>query len=282
MIFWNILKNDIARGIFKRRYLYIISSAVMVALVIIADMSLTKKINTYGYNGGVSAGDLYQIFYKGSRIIKPENVTEIYISEQYLFMILSIAFIVGNYYVKDFSSVGMQIIVRCGSIKKWFISKIMWCAASVIYITTLVDIMIALVSLIHGYELGMNVHMELLSKYGYASKITGVATGDIIFMSIVLPILSLFTVAFVQMLLSMICSPTIALMAVSAGMIATIFSGNALLVFNGLMCVRNNVYMVDGTYSIHMLIADIVIILISGIAGYVYVSRVDILNPKEL
>ena len=38
MMFWNILKNDIARGIFKRKYLYIISTVVIAALVIIADM----------------------------------------------------------------------------------------------------------------------------------------------------------------------------------------------------------------------------------------------------
>lgn len=43
MMFWNILKNDIARGIFKRKYLYIISTVVIAALVIIADMSLGRK-----------------------------------------------------------------------------------------------------------------------------------------------------------------------------------------------------------------------------------------------
>lgn len=43
MMFWNILKNDIARGIFKRKYLYIIWTVVIAALVIIADMSLGRK-----------------------------------------------------------------------------------------------------------------------------------------------------------------------------------------------------------------------------------------------
>ena len=46
MMFWNILKNDIARGIFKRKYLYIISTVVIAALVIIADMSLGRKSST--------------------------------------------------------------------------------------------------------------------------------------------------------------------------------------------------------------------------------------------
>ena len=51
-------------------------------------------------------------------------MAEFYISEQYLFMVLGIAFIVGNYCVRDFGSVGMQIIIRCGSIGKWFAGKV--------------------------------------------------------------------------------------------------------------------------------------------------------------
>lgn len=56
MMFWNILKNDIARGIFKRKYLYIISTVVIAALVIIADMSLGRKNGSHGYTGQVSVG----------------------------------------------------------------------------------------------------------------------------------------------------------------------------------------------------------------------------------
>ncbi len=94
--------------------------------------------------------------------------------------------------------------------------------------------------------------------------------------------LSLFAIALVQMFLSMICSSVIALLLISTGMIITIFSGNVLLVFNGLMCMRNNIYTAGGTDSIHIMIADVVIILISIIAGYIYVSRMDILNAKEI
>jgi hypothetical protein len=232
-MFWNILKNDIARGIFKRKYLYIISTVVIAALVIIADMSLGRKTGSHGYTGQVSVGDLFQVFYRGSRIIKPDNMAEFYISEQYLFMVLGIAFIVGNYCVRDFGSVGMQIIIRCGSIGKWFAGKVMWCFASALYMTALTDILIVIISVIHGYEPGLDVHME-------------------------------------------------ALLLISTGMIITIFSGNVLLVFNGLMCMRNNIYTAGGTDSIHMMIADVVIILISIIAVYIYVSRMDILNAKEI
>ena len=159
MMFWNILKNDIARGIFKRKYLYIISTVVIAALVIIADMSLGRKTGSHGYTGQVSVGDLFQVFYRGSRIIKPDNMAEFYISEQYLFMVLGIAFIVGNYCVRDFGSVGMQIIIRCGSIGKWFAGKVMWCFASALYMTALTDILIVIISVIHGYEPGLDVHM---------------------------------------------------------------------------------------------------------------------------
>ena len=244
--------------------------------------NILRKIGTQGYCGSVSAGDLLQVFYRGSRIIRLDNIMEYYMSEQYLFMVLGISFIVGSYCVKDLSSVGMQIILRCGSIGKWFVSKIVWCFASAFYITAITDILIEIISVIHRYEPGLNVHMEVLHMYGYSKNTSAVATSEMVIISIVLPLMSLFTIALVQMLLSMLCSPIISLLLISAGMVITIFSGNAFLIFNGLMCMRNNVYISGGTDSVHMMLADAVIILLCAILGYVYIRRIDILNAKEV
>ena len=43
-MFWNILKNDIVRGMFKRKYLYIIATIVIAVLVIATDLSMRRKI----------------------------------------------------------------------------------------------------------------------------------------------------------------------------------------------------------------------------------------------
>lgn len=118
--------------------------------------------------------------------------------------------------------------------------------------------------------------------YGYSKNTSAVATSEMVIISIVLPLMSLFTIALVQMLLSMLCSPIISLLLISAGMVITIFSGNAFLIFNGLMCMRNNVYISGGTDSVHMMLADAVIILLCAILGYVYIRRIDILNAKEV
>lgn len=281
-MFWNILKNDIVRGMFKRKYLYIIATTVIAVLVIATDLSMRRKIGTQGYCGSVSAGDLLQVFYRGSRIIRLDNIMEYYMSEQYLFMVLGISFIVGSYCIKDLSSVGMQIILRCGSIGKWFASKIVWCFVSAFYITVLTDILIEIISVIHRYDLGFNIHMEVLHMYGYSNNTASIDAGEIAVISIVLPLMSLFTIALIQMLLSMLCSPIISLLLISAGMVITIFSGNAFLIFNGLMCMRNNVYISGGTDSVHMMLADAVIILLCAILGYVYIRRIDILNTKEV
>ena len=44
----------------------------------------------------------------------------------------------------------------------------------------------------------------------------------------------------------------------------------------------NNVYISGGTDSVHMMLADAVIILLCAILGYVYIRRIDILNAKEV
>ena len=44
-MFWNILKNDIVRGMFKRKYLYIIATIVIAVLVIATDLSMRRKID---------------------------------------------------------------------------------------------------------------------------------------------------------------------------------------------------------------------------------------------
>ena len=45
--------------------------------------------------------------------------------------------------------------------------------------------------------------MEVLRIYGYPENVTNVAAGEIVVMSLVLPLLSLFAIALVQMFLSM-------------------------------------------------------------------------------
>ena len=45
---------------------------------------------------------------------------------------------------------------------------------------------------------------------------------------------------------------------------------------------ENIVYISGGTDSVHMMLADAVIILLCAILGYVYIRRIDILNTKEV
>ncbi len=281
MTLWNILKKDIYCGIFKRKLLFLPVTAVIVILVITADLGLTRKLAYNKEIGAVSMGDLYQIFYKGSPLVDLENIRDVYISEQYIFMILCMMAVVGDYFAKDFSGVGLQIIVRCNDIKKWFASKILLCLIADLFVQMCVAASVIGVSLIRGYNLNLNVNMKILHMYGYSNDINSVASGDIFIMSIVLPFLSLLTMTLIQMLLSIIVSPAIGVLITSVVMIASVFYNNALLIFNGLMCKRNNIYLQAGATTLSMFLVDITVIVILCIGGCFYLSAVDKLGNKE-
>lgn len=278
---FRIIKSDLNRGIVKRKYLYITALLVIVFLGIVTIMAATRKNASGRYQGSVSLGDVMLLFYRGSKIVSPDSGNAFYISEQYLFLSLCIAFLVGNYVSKDISGVGLQVIIRCESIKQWFFSKIVWCFVNSIMINLAVIITLTVLCFISGWELSFGIHEEFLLLFGFGKILTTITMGKIVLLVVIIPLLSTMAVIIVQMVMSLVLSPVIALLIVMTETVAAIFSRSGLLLSNGLMCIRNSYFYMKGTNSLEMIICAIIEIAIALAAGYIYLNKMDMLSVKE-
>lgn len=281
-MFRQIVMGDFDRGIIKRKYLYLLIAAVTVLLCVIAHMKV-QNLQKFGrVEGAVSAADMYMTFFKGSNIVNPDDGKNFYMSEQYLLMSLSAAFMIGSYAVRDLYGYGQQIIIRSKSTIKWWLGKIVWCFVSNAAVHLIIFLTMSLISVLNGYSFSMKLNRTLLAALGYMQCQSGISEGSMIILLFVMPFMSTFALCMLQMLLSIIFSPIIALAAVMAEMTACVYSNMGIFLSNGLMLIRNNIFYVNGTNNADMLAVEFLTVVLAAIIGSIYISHMDMLRQKEI
>lgn len=276
-----LVLNDIDRGVIKRKHVYLLTALLLVMVCIAVSMKLNAQGTKERINGSVSIADIYMAFFRGSPVINPDDGKNFYLSEAYLLLTVGAAYIVGSYAVRDLYGVGMQIIIRCRSVRQWWFSKIIWCAISSAFIHLTIFLSMLMISIINHYELTLSVNSSVLLNLGYGNSELPVTAPEIFIMCFLLPYLSTFSLTLLQMLLSLILSPVIAFVLIMAEAAACIYSSSGLFLSNGLMFIRNNMFCNSGTDIREMLICTIMAVIISSAAGLVYMSKTDLITEQE-
>lgn len=278
---WQIVLGDIDRGIVKRKKLYLLFAAVAALLCLMAYLNLNSKIRLGQIEGAISIADVYMVFFKGSRILSLNDSSEFYMSEQYLLLSLIIAFMVGNYAVRDMYGYGLQIIIRSRSVAKWWLGKVIWCFISNIIIHLVIFFSMTVISLCSHYSFEISLNRTLLATFGYPQAVGGITAQEAAVMIFVLPFMATFALCMLQMLLSVVFSPIVSLVVLMAEMAACLYSGMGIFLSNGLMFVRNDIFCADGTNNMQMLIAQTLTIALTVLAGIIYMKKTDMLSQKE-
>lgn len=281
-MFRQIVMGDFDRGIIKRKYLYLLIAAVTVLLCVIAHMKVQNLQRVGRVEGAVSAADMYMTFFKGSNIVNPDDGKNFYMSEQYLLMSLSAAFMIGSYAARDLYGYGQQIIIRSKSTIKWWLGKIVWCFVSNAAVHLIIFLTMSLISVLNGYSFSMKLNGTLLAALGYMQGQSEISVGNMTLLLFVMPFMSTFALCMLQMLLSIIFSPIIALAAVMAEMTACVYSNMGIFLSNGLMLIRNNIFYVNGTNNADMLAVEFLTVVLAAIIGSIYISHMDMLRQKEI
>lgn len=281
-MFGQIVMGDFDRGIIKRKYLYLLIAAVTVLLCVIAHMKV-QNLQKFGrVEGAVSVADMYMTFFRGSNIVNPDDGKNFYMSEQYLLMSLSAAFMISSYAARDLYGYGQQIIIRSKSTIKWWLGKIVWCFVSNAAMYLIIFLTMSLISALNGYSFSMKLNGTLLAALGYMSSQFEISAGNMTLLLFVMPFMSTFALCMLQMLLSIVFSPIIALVAVMAEMTACVYSNMGIFLSNGLMLIRNNIFYVNGTNNADMLAVEFLTVVLAAIIGSIYISHMDMLRQKEI
>ena len=167
-----------------------------------------------------------------------------------------------SYPLCDLTKEGEQILVRCGSRRKWYMSKCIWnLSASIAYYLSAV-LSANFMTLITGGNAVLDFHPDFFIHLTSASYRATITVQEKLLAIVVLPVTAIAAINMLQMTLSFIFKPVYAFITCMTVLIAGIFFASPFLVGNNVMLLRSSLLFVDSTQisAIHSVITNILTI----------------------
>ena len=273
------IKYDIREGIVQQWKKYAVLCVVFIACVIhfIMLCRANRHIDTY------TCGDMVMWMFDGVKKFDAGAKNNVDISSVYILPNIFIAYIIGNYVIKDLYGYGKDILIRTGSRIKWWLSKCIWC----VLISCICYAMLYVIIIIAGICTGGFTFVptkEVCYSLLHMDKqliidnpnLTGLMASMMV-MSLVMTI----TFGIIQIAVGLIVSPTIAYIIVVSFLVVGAFSDNPLVISIYCMALRSGMYS-PGGYNMWLgLLIMAVIIMCCIIAGTLYARRMDIISKKQ-
>lgn len=271
--FLKILKYDLNIGFSINLPKYIIS-------VLFVAVLCTKFYSNLSDSAGIPNGsiiDCYMYIFKGMKVYNVENGDPFVIPFDWLILQSLIGLLIVQYPTQDLYSYGTQILMRSKSRASWWISKCIWNFATVLMFYLLSFITATIFSYIFGdFSLIPNVRVN---EFSSLIILKDVQINFTFYISVlILPLLTSAAVSLFQMMLSFLINPVISFLLIAGIMAASAYCHTPFLVGNYIMILRNKVIYESGFKNTNIIIIDLIIILLSVVAGLLYFKRADILK----
>lgn len=272
------IRYDMVNGIVHQWKKFLLIAVVYAVLI----TDFLVRCRTRHFIGQYTSSDIVLYMFKGMGWIMSAQ-RDINIPTAYILPNILIAFAIGNYPFKDINGYGGMVLMRAGKKLVWWISKCIWAVHTACICYGILILEIAGVSLAGG-RLSLQVNKQVcISIDGYDKtliKNNPNLTRLAVYM-IIVGLLTTIAICLVQICISQIMGPVIGYIAVVVILIMGIFFKSFLFIGNGFMAVRNNLYTPEGGSLTLTVIADIVLIAVSVIAGYVSFKQMDILKKSD-
>ena len=117
------IKYDIREGIIQQWKKYAVLCVIYIACIVqfIMLCGANRHIDTY------TCGDMVMWMFDGVKKFDAGAKNNVDISSVYILPNVFIAYIIGNYVIKDLYGYGKDILIRTGNRIKWWLSKCIWC-----------------------------------------------------------------------------------------------------------------------------------------------------------
>ena len=255
---------DIRQGIIYQWKKY----AMLLIVYIVCIVSFIIRCKTNRHIESYTCGDLVMWMLKGMKKIETGRHMNIDIPSVYIFPNVIIAFIVGNYIIKDLYGYGKSVLLKAGSRINWWISKCIWCLVSALVCYGMMHIVIAVAGICTG-SFSVSPTQDVCC---YIVRLMLSVMGTSLVMTM--------TLNMIQITIGLILSPTIGYMAVMVFLVVAAFSDSPVIITLYCMAVRSGLYMPSGYKIAPALVIMFIMIMVCAIAGAVYSSHMDIISKK--
>ena len=252
------IKYDFINGIVHQWKKFLLIAVVYAVLI----TDFLVRCKTKHFMGQYTSSDIILYIFRGMRWIVDVQ-TDINIPTAYILPNILIGFAIGNYPFKDINGYGGMFTA---------------CICYGILILEIAGVSLA------GGRLSLQVNKQVcISIDGYDKtliKNNPNLTRLTVYM-IIVGLLTTIAICLVQICVSQIMGPIIGYIAVVVILIMGVFFRSFLFIGNGFMALRNIMYTPEGGSLTLTVIADIVLIVVSVIAGYASFRQMDILKKSD-
>ena len=261
----NLVRHDLRSGLLRWRYL--------VALLLFAVPCFAAFTNMLNANCTGSWMDYLLCCFQG--MYKPLGMDTFSFPVVWFLVVVGILFLNLDYPLNDLTQEGQQVIVRCVNKQSWFFAKCAWCVLSCVVYVLLAMVTALIFALITGgsptlrYTPGVPEMALNMSVYGEPS------VGQALAAAVGFPLLTLVTLNFLQMVLSLMMKPIFSFFICTSLVGLTVFVDSPLMLGNGAMCCRNGILLLEGQHPVSLGLACLAVIGICLVVGLLRFDRMD-------
>ena len=273
--FISLLKHDVFEGVFHKWKYFLVAVLFFSFVDFVFINNANSLFIAYNVDLKCSISDLLLNMFIGNEPFEPEIKKGVSLSVTWFFSHSLLFSFIGFYITDDLKKNATSFILRVKSKKQWWTSKCVWCVLTVIIYYTLFFIIALIFAAFFGtFSFSTS---NLIASELFEIDISGVDVFDIIFTSLLLPMIISVSIAFFEAVLNLILKPVYAFLIVIYYLAASAFYCSEYLLFNFSMVIRNDFYGVNGVTNQYGVLIAVCLVVACYLIGAVFIKRKDIL-----
>lgn len=274
MKLYKLLSHDLHCGLLRLRYIFVPFIFVLPCFTIFQLLRQTELLGT--------SSDFFLYCFQGIKPIANANTFS-----QIRLPILWLAAIGGSlifnldYILHDFSQGGLQLMYRCSSRTKWFVSKCLWNLSACLLYFILGIATVAVFAVASGSSLSFQNTPDITMIIMDLDAPVFLTAWQGILLAFILPFVTIATLNMLQMVLCMHFKPVFCFFICVCILIVSIYVDAAPVIGNGAMAIRSNAIVSGGLdWRFELLWSVIVFVGCILIGGWTF-NKMDILDREN-
>lgn len=246
MRFIKILTYDLKNGFKKNAW----KQSLIFGLVIVYCISFCFRTRDYimfhEVNSwkelSISSSDVVLYCFGGMLRFIPENATAFHLPVMWLLFTTGICYLTLQYPYGDISHTGIQVIIRSGGKVRWWFSKCVWSALTIISYFVASHLAILVFCTIVGIPISLNVDTSFSQGVYGLVDFGAPDLKSLFFFIYILPLIVCAAISILQMILSLIIKPFIAFFCICVFWISNVYFYSPYLIGNYAIPLRANIF----------------------------------------
>ncbi len=276
MKFSKLLKYDMANGIFRKGYFYVIALALGLLFSVNFYINVVDSVDCQD----VTYANILFFLFCGKEPFNPDIETAFVFPVIWLLIFLYAAFITLDYPYRDLMENGIQVLIRVNNRKDWWLSKCVWVCLStllyfgLIYLGVLVACCLLNINISMSYAFWINeniLNMQLVS----------LELEEVIMLLFVLPVMTSLTVNYIQLFLSLLLDRVYSFLFSAVLLFASTYFLFPMAIGNYSMIKRSIYCNVDGVTIGEGIIVNAILIIVTIVVGGIGIKKMDIMKKND-